>query len=232
MIATGRWASEIDAKSLVFLEELSESVTVSGADGHHLERVRRCQPGDVLIGAHSNGTWRTYETVAVRSGELDLHATSEVYIEPELPRRVAVAFALTKGQKPETTVAQLTELGIQEIILFVGDHSQLKLSEHLMKRLPKVAREACMQCRRVRIPNITHATLDELAHRPNTWVATWGQNADKPERTQNVCMIVGPEGGFSPDEHKLLASLPSLSVGPFVLRADTAAIAVAACLVV
>jgi 16S rRNA (uracil1498-N3)-methyltransferase len=101
----------------------------------------------------------------------------------------------------------------------------------VVERLQRVAREAAMQCRRARLPDIAAPTpLLDLAGRPDLVVAERGGPAAEPGGDAGWTVLVGPEGGFSSAEAEALRAAPRLVLGAHVLRAETAAVAAAAVL--
>jgi 16S rRNA (uracil1498-N3)-methyltransferase len=218
--------------------DLPESLTVAGADGHHLARARRLRAGEELTVANGAGRWRPYRVVRVADGELALDAIGATRAEPVASPRLTVAFALTKGVKPETVVRQLTELGVDEIQPVIAQRSISRprpdRAGTVEDRLRRVAREAAMQSRRARLPVIAPlAPLTDLAGRPGLVVGdrdgeSVGALGDPGPA--GWTLVVGPEGGLAPEDLGVLRGARSLGVGPHVLRAETAAVAVAAVL--
>jgi 16S rRNA (uracil1498-N3)-methyltransferase len=151
---------------------------------------------------------------------------------------LTIAFALTKGERPELAVQKLTELGADEIVLVRSARSVVRWDSdrehHGLDRLRRVAREAGAQCRRARLPVIDGLVpLAEVVRRPGLVLADHdglmpGELAEPPDGKWVVA--VGPEGGFDEAELEAFAGAPRLAIGPFVLRAETAAIAAAAAL--
>jgi len=228
--------------------DLPDVVLITGSDGYHLARVRRLQVGEAVTAADGQGRWRPYLVSDVDGRTLTLAATGPPRIEPELAPGLAVAFALTKGVKPETVVRQLTELGVDEILPVVATRSIARPAAEraaaVTGRLERVAREAAMQCRRARLPRIAAVgPLGALAGRPGLVIA---ERADVPATnpadpaTEGWLLVIGPEGGWAPEdlrslnaqvlEGTLARPVPRLAVGPHVLRAETAAVAAAAVL--
>ena len=227
---------------------LPDALRVDGSDGHHLVRVRRLQVSEAVTAADGQGQWRPYQVSSTDNSALTLAATGPARNEPLPAPGLAVAFALTKGVKPETVVRQLTELGVDEILPVVATRSIVRpRSERAgatVERLERVAREAVMQSRRARLPRIAAVgPLAALAGRPGLVIAERG---DRPSTDSTDpgpggwLLVVGPEGGLSSEDLRLLegsvldgdraAPLPRLAVGPHVLRAETAAVAAAAVL--
>ncbi len=236
------WAAAYPATAHVFLDALTDDARVDGDDGRHLARVRRVRVGETVTGADGRGTWRPYVVDAVEPGALVLRATAGARVEPSLVPGLEVAFALTKGAKPETVVQHLTELGVDRIRPVRARRSVVRWdaarAESAVARLRRVAREAAMQCRRARLPEVdVPGELAALSGRPGLVVGDpAGISAaevavpDGPDGSWLV--LVGPEGGLEPDEIIALGPVARVGIGPHVLRAETAAVALAAALAV
>jgi len=230
--------AQIAATAHTYLDRLDDHVVLTGEEGHHLQRVRRVHEGEIVTGADGWGRWRVYEVTAAGSGELVLDARTEVGHEPHLVPGLTVAVALTKGEKPELVVQKLTELGVDRIVLVAAARSVVRWDDAKaaanLERLRRVAREAGQQCRRARIPEVDGPVAPgDLAGHPGLVVAG-PDGVPAPElrfpRGGEWTVLVGPEGGFDPVELEQFGDAPRLAVGRFVLRAETAAIAVAAAL--
>jgi 16S rRNA (uracil1498-N3)-methyltransferase len=214
-----------------------ECITVDGADGHHLVRVRRLGPGEVVTVADGIGRWRVGAVDAVDGDVLVVRASGPIETEPVGRPRLAVAFAPTKGDQPERVVAALTELGVEEILPVITRRSVVRWSgERAAKqgdRLRRVAREAAAQCRRATLPSVADpAPVASLAGRRGVVIADrdggpFGATTP-PEGTWTV--VVGPEGGLDPEDVRGFGACERMGVGPHILRADTAPIAIAAVL--
>ena len=145
-----------------------------------------------------------------------------------------MAFAPTKGERPEWVVQKLTELGIDRIVPLVSERSVVRWSgtrhQGAVERLRRVAREAAAQCRRVWLPEIsdtvTFGALEGLGAPGEVVLAQL--SGDRPRVTQRV-VAVGPEGGWSAAE--LDSGLPTVGFGLSVLRAETAAVTAGALMV-
>jgi 16S rRNA (uracil1498-N3)-methyltransferase len=231
-------AGEPDAVAHVFVARLDDAITVDGTDGHHLQRVRRLRVGEVLTAADGSGAWRTYAVRAIGPGRLDLEARSGPRTEPALEPRITLALALSKAGLDQV-VARVTELGVARVepvrmrramVRWDGDRAA---KAHA--RLQAIAREAAAQSRRARVPEIGPLLdLRDLAARPGLVVADRaGASAAAlaPPGPEGWTVVVGPEGGFDPAELAVLPpGVPRLAVGPYVLRAETAPVAVVAAL--
>lgn len=235
------WCAATPAAAHAFVGEriADEVIRIDGPEGHHLARVRRLGVGEVVTVADGAGRWRVGTVDAVDGSALVVRAAGAVESEPVAAPRLAVAFAPTKGDQPERVVAALTELGVDEILPVITRRSVVRWSgDRAAKqgaRLRRIAHEAAAQCRRASLPEVVDpAPVASLAARPGVVVA------DRDGGPATACapvdggwtLLVGPEGGFDPDDLDGLVVAARLAVGPHILRADTAPIAGAALLTV
>lgn len=206
----------------VFIDDIN-APRLSTDDRHHLERVLRLRVGDPLV--VSDGAGRC------RAGSLgDSGAVvpiAEIELVARARRTITVAFAITKGERPELAVQKLTELGVDWIVPFVAARSVARWdgdrAKGHLQRLRRVARESSMQCRRAWLPEIADlASFAEAAALPGASIA---DRDGSPPTLDRPTVLVGPEGGWTDDERA--CGLPSVGLGSHVLRAETAAIAAA-----
>ena len=207
----------------VFVDDV-DAPRLGDDDRHHLERVLRVRPGDAIVVSDGRGRWRE----AALQGAGEVTATSDVVVDPAPTPVITIAFAITKGERPELAVQKLTELGADRIVPFAAARSVARwdgerAAKHV-ERLRRVAREASMQCRRSWLPEVLDATsFAAVAALPAASIADAGAVAgpslDRPT------VLVGPEGGWAEEERS--CGLPAVALGPHVLRAETAAMAAA-----
>ncbi len=225
------------ADALVFVRDLDAPELDEDAR-HHLCDVLRLTSGATVAASDGQGRWRACALEAGghrarRARDATLAPGGPVITVAPLTPAVTVAFALVKGDRPEWTVQKLTELGVDEIVPLLTDRTVVVLDEAGQRRrgerLRRVAREAAAQSRRVQLP-LVEDPLPLAA-----FAAGRGEHAAPAEPgggaigPETRCIVVGPEGGFSPGE---LALFPcAVGLGPTVLRAETAAIAAGVLLV-
>jgi 16S rRNA (uracil1498-N3)-methyltransferase len=230
----GRWPADIPASAHLFIG-LADTIDLDGEDGHHLARVLRLRAGETVTAADGAGAWRPYRIVDVHGAGVRLEATGTTERQPTLTPRLAVAFALTKGEKPEFVVQKLTELGVDRILPVIADRSiarpDAERATKAHERWERIALEAARQCRRATLPTIEPVQpVTGLAGHPGLVVAERGGD---PATTVTappggeVLALVGPEGGLAPEEVEILHPWGRLGLGPLILRAETAAVAVA-----
>jgi 16S rRNA (uracil1498-N3)-methyltransferase len=232
------WTADADAVAHVIVEgALTDELVIDGTDGHHLQRVRRLRPDEIVTGADGLGTWREYRVADATRGTLTLAARGTPHVEPRLSPPLGVAFALTKGDKPDVVAARLTELGVDRLVPVIARRSVARWDGErgakALERLQRVVREAAMQSRRSRLPTVEAAVpLASLASTPGLVLA----DRDGPSASAldvgplGWLVVIGPEGGLDHEEVHELGDPPRLGVGPHVLRAETAAVAAAAVL--
>jgi 16S rRNA (uracil1498-N3)-methyltransferase len=240
------FAAAAPAVAHVFVDDVEADgdVTIAGDDGHHLQRVRRLRPDEAVTTSDGRGEWRLCRVRRAEDGHVVLTPDGPVVLEPELVPRLTIAFAPAKGDQAGTVVHQLVELGVDRVMPVTLARSVVRWDgtreERVLARLRRIAREAAMQSRRARLPEVlAPEPLEALAGRRGLVVASRdGRSAADlvaagaafPGGTEFV-VLTGPEGGFAPSEEVLVASVGRLAVGPHVMRAVTAPVAAAAAIV-
>jgi 16S rRNA (uracil1498-N3)-methyltransferase len=204
---------------------------------HYLRDVLRLAPGTELEAFDGEGG--TYRAVWNGSeGGLAIGDRRE-----GLTSRVPIwlAVALAKGPKTELVVEKATELGVRRVLPFAAERSVVKLAEERgeakLKRWQKIAAEAARQCGRADVSQIDPArSLTEvIAAIPKGFERLlFYEGGGVPLRAREPlppgCVaVIGPEGGFSPAEVSTLvaAGFQTVTLGPRILRAETAAIVAA-----
>lgn len=208
----------------LFVESLAaaDDPPLTDADAHHLFRVLRVRDGEVVTLSNGLGAWAPF-VVADRS----LRAAGEL-VQEGPPRACRIATAIPKGDRLDWMVQKLTEIGTTEIALVQFARSvvrwETERGERQLERLRRIVREAASQSRRTWLP-----TLAEPLPFAQVAQASGAVLLDPAGEVgvDDVCsVIIGPEGGFDPRELEHGLSLRSL--GPTVLRIETAAVVAAA----
>ena len=162
-------------------------------------------------------------------------------IERELPFPVVIGQALAKGERMDLVVQKATELGASMLVPLVTERSEVKLdAERAAKRIAHwqgIVRSACKQCGRNRLMEVVAPlTLDgwlsaaSAAHGTARWVlAADGTPLARSSApgSDGIALLVGPEGGLSDAEvaRAESAGFVRVSLGPRVLRTETASLA-------
>lgn len=213
----------------------------SGAARH--VQVLRLQPGGriALFGSEAGGE---FEATVQHMGRSDVRVVvgDHLALEREAPRAVHLVLGMPANDRMDWLVEKATELGVASIQPVVTERSVLRLSgERAQKKRDHwqaVAVAACEQCGRNRVPPVqpVRSLADWLATpadgalrlllslRPGTAPC---REAATPAGSRAVTFLSGPEGGLSPAEEDaaIAAGFTPVTLGPRVLRAETAPLA-------
>lgn len=214
----------------------SGSAELHGDEARHLTRVLRVEPGQRFEVSDNERAFLA--EIAEARGEHVRFRILEPLASPPLPARVTLCAALIKFDRFEWIVEKATELGVERILPVEATRTERGLFEASRKRSERwqrIARESSQQSRRVRVPEIlpaarfTEALGMEAPHR------FFLEEAEAPallheipeERQDTVALLLGPEGGWTDAERAAAhaAGWRAVSLGPLVLRAETAACA-------
>jgi 16S rRNA (uracil1498-N3)-methyltransferase len=208
---------------------------------HHAREVLRLRPGaDVLI-FDGRGTEFAATLDEVTRRRVSAHLGSPVEVRPESPLRLVLALSPLRGDRMELVIQKATELGVTEIWPVVTTRTDAAARPALKgsrdQRWDRVVTAAAEQCGRATIPHLEHTTtLERLLERPfeGTKVVLLETGAQPPlptlHRPASLLLLVGPAGSFDPAEvpRVLEAGFKPVSLGPRILRSETAAIAAVA----
>lgn len=215
-----------------------EAVTLPDHAYHHLVVVlRRVRDDSVTLFNGRGGEYGvTIESLAKKSVTVRVREFRN--LERESPLNITLAQAVSKGERMDYTIQKAVELGVTAIQPLVTDHVVVRLSaerwERKLEHWQSIAVAACEQSGRTRVPKI--APVLEL----RDWLNALPANALKlvlspgvtpagkvKRRDEAVVLLVGPEGGLSDMEQKLsdLSGFSALSLGPRILRTETAGVA-------
>lgn len=153
---------------------------------------------------------------------------------PEPAVKITIAQALPKGDRFETVLRMGTEIGVASFIAFPAERSVVRWDEkkrgERLRRFVAIVQEAAEQSFRAVLPPVTYLlSLNEVLKNPAAVVLSESETlstslAELPNK--EVILVVGPEGGWSPAEIALIAGR-GVTMGPHVMRTDTAGIAAA-----
>lgn len=212
-------AETLDADGVVLLD---------GETEHHLTRVLRLRSGEHVTLSDGLGRWRQTTVAGGDTGQgavrLRLETTSAVVATARPYPAFTLASAIPKGDRVEWLVQKAVELGADTVQLLHTDRSAVRWKPDRavkqMERLQRIAVEAARQSRRVWLPELS-APVDASTVLADAAIAEPGGRV--VGGTDNF-IAIGPEGGWSPAEVDLAAE--QVSLGPNVLRTETAGLAV------
>jgi 16S rRNA (uracil1498-N3)-methyltransferase len=211
---------------------------LSGAEAHHLVAVRRFAPGDRIVLFNGDGNEYPAAIVSTDRKQAVLTVLSVEAVSRELPFPLEIGAAMPKGDRGDFLVEKLVELGAARFTPLVTERTVVLPKESRLDKLRQAVIEASKQCGRNRLMRIgavtnwadftkarTSAPCFVLHPAPDSFAAT------RDPRSGAIAFAIGPEGGFTPAELEVAeaAGWQRMSLGPRVLRVETAAIAAAAC---
>lgn len=207
---------------------------LAGQEAHHLSTVRRFAPGDRVVLFNGDGRDYPADIVAVGKREVVLNVLAPVAVNRELPFPLVVASALPKGDRADFLIEKLTELGATRFVPLVTARAVVRPKAAVVEKLARSVIEASKQCGRDVLmavdPPQEWAAFVARTDLPAARFVLHTGDAPALSRDGGCAVAVGPEGGFAPDEVALALAhgWTAASLGPRVLRVETAALAAAA----
>jgi 16S rRNA (uracil1498-N3)-methyltransferase len=215
---------------------------IEGAQAAHLVRVLRAEPGreyDVVAGGH---VWHSV-VASVSPDVVRFNLIAEIAAEPALP--VSLVLSIFKFDRMEWVIEKATELGVARILPAISRRTEKHLAESSQKRVERwrrVSHEAAKQSRRSDVPVIGEVVplKNVIANDSSTVQLVLAEQERTTTLRNSICeqldkavdeapefsLAIGPEGGWTPEEEALFdsAGWQAVSLGPRILRAETAAI--------
>jgi len=225
--------------------EVGDEIVVSGEEAHHIIRVLRLGHGDLvsISDGKSEESVGVISEVDTRSTKIKIRVLYKNKFEETKPT-ITLLQGLPKGEKFDWIIQKCTEIGVSRIVPIITQRTVVNIAptklEHRMMRWKKIAEEAAKQSMRMDIPEIAELlTFDEALKeidRHHLSLIPWEQERnislkkvlkDIDQSITKVAVFIGPEGGFSPDEAEMARTHGAVpvSLGPRILRTETAAIA-------
>jgi len=214
----------------------SDTITFSGPEARHIARVLRHRPGDLVSVTDGRGGEYEVELQEVDSRMVSGRIRSRDTGRREPRCRVDLAQGIIKSDRMDSIVDGVTQIGVGRILPVETARTVAGLSPAKLARLRSIAVGAMKVATRTVLPVVEEpvglARLIELAPGYDQAVLAYeGERARGIDdvlcrETASVILVVGPEGGFEPEEVVRLqaAGVQSFSLGPRRLRAETAAV--------
>ncbi len=218
-------------------------VRLSGDEAQHLVRVLRARVGERVTLFDGSGVEYSAEITRLGRSDVDLKILAREVIDRELGFPLVIGVALPKGDRQRWLVEKAVELGVTSLVPLHTRRGVAQPTAAALERLRRYVVEGAKQCGRNRLMQIEDARafdefcqmMDEnwqrlLAHPSES--ETEANSIAQPfdNASPGVAIAVGPEGGFTEDEVATATGLGwrAVSLGPRILRVETAAVALAA----
>lgn len=206
----------------------------------YLGRVLRLRVGDHLLVFDGEGSEFEATITAIDKSGATLRIGEKTLTSTESPLRVHLVQGISRGERMDFIVQKATELGVKRITPVLTEFGVVKLdAARATKRHEhwrRVAISSCEQCGRARLPlidapiplknwfgNKPKQVDSEIILKPGATTSL--RHIERP--VTKICVLIGPEGGFSNTEYEdaEVAGFRAVSLGPRVLRTETAAVA-------
>ncbi len=218
-----------------YVPDISEKCAELKGEAHtHAAYALRIRVDDYISVFDGNGTEYSCRVKTIKKDATQLEILDKRYGIGETKTDFSLYLSVIKQDRYELAVQKATELGVNRIVPVFSTFTQRGGSLNI-DRLKKIAIAACEQCGRSRLPIIEDCIeFDELLERTRSsyMIFPWEremhgalrENIDKTQKS--VSVFIGPEGGITESEKNALtdASAKSVTLGPRILRAETAAI--------
>ncbi|RJX29588.1 MAG: 16S rRNA (uracil(1498)-N(3))-methyltransferase [Dethiobacter sp.] len=223
-----------------------ENIVLKADNLMHLKALRLAK-GDLIVLADGKGRafYARLDFLASDRAEASILYELEKNVEP--PLEVTLALGVSKGEKMDLVIRHSVELGVKKIVPVLTGRTVVRVTAEKVKgknrRWQNIALSAASQCRRSFIPEVlaplSFTEALEIMARNDLVIVPWEEEkeqglrhlAEITKRPQEVCIFTGPEGGISFEEMEKLKELPEVypvTLGPRILRAETAPLAVLA----
>lgn len=221
------------------LTPTSLDVTLPAGESTHLARVLRLQQGDEVEVFDGKGTLRQGVVTRALPGGAIVAVGAPIGAAPEPPAPLVIVQALLKGDAMDAVVRDATVLGATDLWPVITSRTNVpaRAARAAQDRWQRVAVAAAKQCGRAVLPRIADVrsvqeVIGEAA--PAGLIRLWltepaagGERVDVPMTPRSLCLAIGPEGGWAPDETAaaIAAGWQCWTLAPVTLRAEHVTIA-------
>lgn len=215
-------------------------IELTGEEARHILLSRRIEIGEIIEVQGPDLKRLEAEVISIEKRSLSIQALKEIHVPEESPLRITIFQALVKEQPLDLIIQKATELGVDKINLFASKNSneRFKDVDKKLTRWNKIAEEAAKQSGRVRGVSVEYiddfkkikdlsVELDRIFLLEPISKKSFLELFEKDRVAKSIGILVGPEGGFTEDEVGELSKIRNftpISIGPRILRADTAAV--------
>jgi 16S rRNA (uracil1498-N3)-methyltransferase len=221
-------------------ESIKESkIIISGQNVKHIKNVLRLSSGDNIILSNNKDKEYSVKITAVNLDTIETEIITELGLDKEPQIDITLFQGLPKGDKMELIIQKAVEIGIKRIVPVITQRVVVKLDEkntaNKLKRWQKISEEAAKQSGRNMIPEIGEPIsfkqlTDELNQYDFVLIPYENeQNRGIKEvlkslaaKPKTAAIFIGPEGGIAQEEIDLIQGFPTVSLGPRILRTETA----------
>jgi len=220
-----------------------DRLTITGREARYINNVLRMKKGQELI--IMDGKGQSFACAIEKVSYQEVTVRIKGPLPPQLPSpiRITLCQALIKAHAMDYVIQKATELGIDAIRLFFSGRTVIKIgparATAKMNRWREIMKSACRQCNRADLPNLEppvpfEEMLESAPKNDILKILLWENEENlglkeifsRASPPPHVWAVVGPEGGFIPDEIDAArkSGFQTVSLGNRIIRADTAAL--------
>ncbi|MEM7195857.1 MAG: RsmE family RNA methyltransferase [Pseudomonadota bacterium] len=218
---------------------------LSEDESRHAIQVKRIGEGDALVVFNGHGKFAVGEVVSLSRRTHELRVRLQQVDTQPRPQQLSIAFSVPKGDRQSTLIDMCVQLGVGSIQPLKLRYSSVNWKDSYLQRWQRIAVSACKQSRRAWLPEFLPQwtlaeVLDGIGNQHDSMPTTIlhgdqdgqfipMQNPDILTRP-SLYLIIGPEAGFDDSEKRMLLRYGSspVNASPYVLRTETAAVALVA----
>lgn len=221
---------------------IDDTMELIGTDAHHIARVLRMAVGDEVVIADQDGRTARARIDKITDAVVTLSYQEEIADDSEPTVKVRLAQCLPKSDKMDFIVQKAVELGACTIQPIASENCVVKYTADKaakrVERWQKIAYEAAKQCKRAVVPTVADVIglknfLDTIAADETVLFCYEAEDghtlrqALAEHQTGKYTVLIGPEGGFSPEEASLCRQMGAqpVTLGSRILRTETASLA-------
>ena len=227
-----------------------DRVTLRGTIVHQIRDVLRMKPGDPIILLDNSGWAHQTELITIDRDTVRGRIVEKWELTTEPITQITLYQGLLKGQKFDWVLQKGTEIGISAFVPVLAARCVMssldELSDARQERWERIIVEAAEQAGRARVPRLTDAMIFshacEQAQRSGLALILWEEEHNRglqetlraETKPREIHLFIGPEGGFAAEEITLAQErgIMPVSLGPRILRAETAGLAAASAILV
>ena len=212
-----------------YISKLENEMAIFDAgETNHIVKVRRKEVGDEIKGFNGDGFDYTLKIESITKSNVKAKVVAKHKNLATDEPNITVYLAMLKNDALTTVIDNLAELNVKNVKLFKADFSIANVDAKKLEKLNSISIQASKQCERadiMQISTIKKAEIKKDCAKTTTFFAYENATQKPTAFSGDFAVIIGPEGGFSPDEVDFFSSFSKIvSLGKTIMRAPVACV--------